>query len=162
MPISVGMTLARFSLLTLGLHGMNIYASTTLPEHIALIKAGENEAKQRCLELIHFDTLKFEPCIKQLTRGASKTPFVQLGILYSGYVSAINFAHGGLPGSRQTAWSLLDSASKLQKQLSVDNYTLCETLPGNCKIRIQEAEEMLRAGPPKPAKIPRNNDAHGH
>lgn len=131
-------------------------------DHIVQIRAGEAQAKQQCEDLIHFDTLKFEPCINKLAKQSKALPFTQLGILYSGYVSAINFADGGLPGAQQTAWRLLERASKLQKQLDVEPYTLCETLPGNCKIRVPATEKMLRAGPPKPARIPQNQHFHQH
>lgn len=137
-------------------------ANTSLPEYIAQIKSGEADAKQSCDHLIHFDTLKFEPCINKLAKNAMQTPYAQLGVLYAGFVSTLNYAHSGLPGARQSAWRFLERASKLQKQLEVDPYTLCETLPGNCKIRVPASEEMLRTGPPKPAKIPNNQDSHDH
>ena len=137
-------------------------AGATSTEQLNQIKAAEADAVTTCDSLIHFDTLKYEPCINRLAKNAKELPYKQLGILYSGYVSAMSYAHGGLPGARQTAWRLLDRASKLQKQLEVDSYTLCETLPGNCKIRVRASEEMLRAGPPKPARIPNNQDLHHH
>ena len=137
-------------------------ACATLPEQVQQIKVGEAEAISSCDALIHFDTLNFEPCIKKLAKRSKATPFTQLGIFYSGYVSAMDYAHGGLPGARQTAWRLLNSASKLQNQLGVDSYTLCETLPGNCKIRVPASEQMLRSTPPKPARIPNNQHLHPH
>lgn len=162
MSIGIAKVLTFCTMATFGLTAEVAAAATILPEQIAEIKAAENQVKQECDALIHFDTLKFEPCIKKLAKAAKEKPFSQLGIFYGGYVSAMSYAHGGLPGARQTAWRFLDRASKLQKQLDVDPYTLCETLPGNCKIRVPASEEMLRAGPPKPARIPNNQDPHQH
>lgn len=137
-------------------------ANATALEHIVQIKSGELDAKNRCDSLIHFDTLKFEHCINKLVRNAKEAPYTQLGMLYAGYVSAMGYAHSGLPGARQTAWRFLARANKLQKQLEVDPHTLCETLPGNCKIRVPASEEMLRSEAPKPAKIPKNYGPHQH
>lgn len=137
-------------------------AGNPLPEQIAQIRSGETDAKQSCDHLIHFDTLKFDPCINKLAKNSKQSPYAQLGIFYSGFVSALNYAHSGLPGARQSAWRFLDSANKLQNQLGINAYTLCETLPGNCKIRVATSEEMLRSGPPKPARVPNNFDSHQH
>lgn len=162
MSINVDKTWAAYAAVVASSFLLATTASATSPEQLNQIKTAAADAVKACNALIHFDTLKFEPCINKLVKKAKGMPYRQLGILYSGYVSAMGYAHGGLPEARQTAWRFLDRAIKLQKQLNVDPYTLCETLPGNCKIRVPASEEMLRAGPPKPARIPNNQDSHQH
>lgn len=129
-------------------------AVAATPGQMAEIRAGASNAKSECEPLIHFDTLAFEPCVGALVDQARRTPHVQLGMLYAGYVSALHYAHGGLPGARQTAWRFLQRLSPLQRRLEVDGRALCETLPGNCEIRVAATEAMLKAGPPPPGRIP--------
>jgi hypothetical protein len=131
-------------------------AQSISSDQVTEIQNGALLAKRSCEQLIHFDTIKFEPCIADLVK-KEKSPFARLGILYSGYVSSIGFAHGGLPGARQTAWKMLQQFHPLQQKLGVNSETLCGILPGNCKNRIMAIDGMLKEGPPKPAQIPNNH-----
>jgi hypothetical protein len=131
-------------------------AQSTSPDQVTEMQNGALLAKRACEQRIHFDTIKFEPCIADLVK-KEKSSFSRLGILYSGYVSSIGFAHGGLPGARQTAWKMLQQFHPLQQKLGVNSETLCGILPGNCKNRIMGIDRMLKEGPPKPAQIPNNH-----
>lgn len=131
-------------------------AQSITPDQVTEMQNGALLAKRSCEQRIHFDTIKFEPCIADLVK-KEKSSFSRLGIYYSGYVSAMGFARSGLPGARQTAWKMLQQFHPLQQKLGVNAETLCGILPGNCKNRILGIEGMLQEGPPKPAQIPNNH-----
>ena len=147
------------SLALAGLAWMTSAAGAATPEQIGAVRAGAAEARRESERLIHFDTQTFEPCVGALVDKAKLAPFTQLGILYGGYVSVMNYAHGGLPGARPAAWRLLQRLSPLQKRLGVDARALCETVAGNCEIRVAATEAMLQAAPPAPSKL---SDSHRH
>jgi len=133
-------------------------AQSISPDQVTEMQNGALLAKRSCEQRIHFDTIKFEPCIANLVK-KEKSPFTSLGIFYSAYVSSMGYATSGLPGARQTAWKMLQQFHPLQQKLGVDSETLCGILPGDCKSRILRVERMLKEGPPKPAHIP-NNHSH--
>lgn len=131
-------------------------AQSISSDQVTEMQNGALLAKRSCEQRIHFDTIKFEPCIVDLAK-KEKSSFARLGILYSGYVSSMGYAHSGLPGARQTAWKMLQQFYPLQQKLGVNAETLCGILPGNCKNRILGIDGMLKEGPPKPAQIPNNH-----
>lgn len=131
-------------------------AQSVSPEQLTEMQNGALLAKRACEQRIHFDTVKFEPCIAELVK-KEKSSFARLGIVYSAYISSMGYATSGLPGARQTAWKMLQQFHPLQQKLGVNSEALCGILPGNCNSRILGVERMLNEGPPKPARIPNNH-----
>jgi len=113
------------------------------------LKNKAEEARASCGPKIHFDTYTFERCMNTLSHSHKKDPISQLGIEYAGFAVAQSTTRVGMTGAEDTAKHFYWRYRPLQTKLGIDDMTLCETLPGNCQIRVAQTIELAKQPRPK-------------
>lgn len=108
---------------------------------------GANFAQEKCYRLIHHDTFAYEGCIRSLLAGTKKVDGTRLGIEYFGWVGALNSARMGMLGADAAALEFLKRFRMTQKKLQIDDLSLCQSIPGDCKARIARMKQMEAAPP---------------
>lgn len=119
-------------------------------ESMVIVQSWAERAQQQCYMKIHFDTFEYQDCIDHLASNEKGSPYKELGIYYFAYVGAMDSVRTGMYGANNTAWYFLKRFRRLQQNLRIDDVALCETVPGNCDIRIPQVIAMSKSRPPKP------------
>lgn len=122
-------------------------------------------AQDRCYRLIHHDTFSYQACIIGLVQEEANATPKRLGIEYFGWAGALNSARMGMRGADATAYEFLRRFRATQRQLGIDDQTLCRSIPGDCDARLARMRQMEAA--PAPAARAENDDdggadAHAH
>lgn len=99
-------------------------------------------AQTQCHPRIHHDTYAFEDCLFGLLAQEKRASPRRLGIEYFGYVGAMSSERMGMEGAAATAFEFLRRFRRTQRQLKVDDTTLCATLPGDCEVRLARMKIM--------------------
>ena len=146
------------------------------PALLSRITTAANSAREQCYPRIHHDTIVFEHCLlalsgedehaRQHRPPASTTPdrATRLGVLYFGWVGAMNSRRMGMIGAEGSALRFLARLAPLQKSLGVSDTALCQTLPGDCDARVAQLTAQrneLKAQGNKPPAMP-EEDGHAH
>lgn len=119
------------------------------PAELAQLKARASEARESCAAKIHFDTYAFDPCIEKLSQRYKKDDLSRLGTEYAGFAVALTTTRVGMPGAEDSAKHFYWRYKPLQEKLGISDLDLCESLPGNCKIRIAQTREIAKEPRPK-------------
>ena len=128
------------------------------------IQAAARDAQSRCYRLIHHDTWSFRDCVASLLKAPRSDKPWRLGVAYFGWVGALNSLRVGMAGAEEAANEFLPQFRQLQKQLKIDDATLCASIEGDCiarTARMLQAEKALIADPRRP-KAARPPDSEGH
>jgi hypothetical protein len=63
-------------------------------------------------------------------------------------------------GADHTAWQMLRRARASQKRIGISDAALCQSVPGDCEVRVARIK-LIEAGPaPKP--VSEGEDGHAH
>lgn len=120
------------------------------PEVRAVIAQAAHEAETQCFRKIHHDTFEYDTCLKQMLSHEKQATARRLGIEYFGFVGAMNSYRMSMLGSENSAWYFLKKFRLTQKRLGIDDQTLCQSIPGNCVVRIAQMKQLERSPAPKP------------
>ena len=135
----------RLGLLTLlSTFALTCYGEGNNPADLGKLKTKAEEARVSCGPKIHFDTYTFERCINTLSHAHKKDPISQLGIEYAGFAVALSTTRVGMTGAEDTARHFYWRYRTLQTKLGIDDMALCNTLPGNCQIRVAQTIELAK------------------
>jgi len=119
-------------------------------------------AQERCYRLIHHDTFAYESCLVELMRGEGKATPKRLGIEYFGWAGAVNSARLGMRGADATAYEFLERFRATQKELGIDDRSLCQSVPGDCDARTARMMQMEASPAPKAQPKDGDNDLATH
>lgn len=102
-----------------------------------------------CNRFIQMDVLDYQRCLSDLLSKKNLSPFSELGIYYMGLLGAISARRSSSFGADQLASTYLKRVRKLQKQLHIDELTLCAAVEGDCTTRIAVINQIAKNGTPK-------------
>lgn len=148
--------------LILGTLSCNALGGDPSPAALPQLKTRASEAREVCAAKIHFDTYSFEPCIDKLSQRYKKDDLSRLATEYAGFAVALSTTRVGMLGADDTAKHFYWRYRPLQEKLGINDLTLCESLPGNCKIRIAQTKELANAPRPKKSSAPKPSIDHDH
>lgn len=152
----------RFPALFLLLLALPALAAKPGPEVRQQVADAAIEAQTRCYRLIHHDTFAYEACLRGMLQEEKKATPRRLGIEYFGFVGALNSARLGMLGAETSAWEFLQRFRLTQKKLRFDDASLCETIAGDCEVRIARMKQMAASPRPRPADSAGEDDGHRH
>lgn len=124
-----------------------VAAAVAQPEALREITRAAAAAQTKCHGKIHHDTYEFEHCILDMSKQAAQVDASRLGADYFGYVGAMNSARMGMLGAQETAQVFLLRFRQTQKRMRLGDLALCETIPGDCDVRIATMRFMERQRP---------------
>jgi hypothetical protein len=131
------------------------------PAGLQTVVAAAAAAQARCHGEIHHDTYAFERCLLSLLESEPEPTPRRLGIEYFGHVGAMNSARLGMMGAEDTAFEFLARFRRTQRQLRIDDRSLCRSVPGDCDVR--SARIALMESTPVRARRDRSEEAqHVH
>ena len=148
--------------LILGTTSCNALGGDPSPAALPQLKTRANEAREVCAAKIHFDTYSFEPCIDKLSQRYKKDDLSRLATEYAGFAVALSTTRVGMLGADDTAKHFYWRYRPLQEKLGISDLTLCESLPGNCKIRVAQTQELAKAPRPKKTAPSKPSAEHEH
>lgn len=112
------------------------------------LEAAAKQSQDLCYKHIYRDTNAYAQCVRDLREAKRSQPLEALGVTYFGFVGALSYMRVSQAGTDQIAYEFLQSAQAQQKKLGVDDKSLCNTVPGDCTVRIAQAKQLL-ANPPR-------------
>ncbi|SOY97631.1 hypothetical protein; putative exported protein [Cupriavidus taiwanensis] len=125
--------------------GITQAATTELPPAVA---QASRHAMAACQEYMHDDADEYRSCIdavaREIPRGRRDTTARLLGHYYYAWVGANSSARLSLPGAEAAARVYLREFRALQRELGVDDKTLCKAVEGDCGQRVGVIEKMER------------------
>ena len=126
-----------------GCGGIAQAATAELPPAVT---QASRHARAACQEFMHDDADEYRSCIdavaREIPRGRKDTTARLLGHYYYAWVGANSSARLSLPGAEAAARVYLREFRALQRQLGVDDKTLCKAVPGDCGQRVGVIEKM--------------------
>lgn len=123
-------------------------AATLSPQKQQALEAAAKESQDACYTQIYRDTNAYAQCVRNLRDAKKSKPLAALGVTYFGFVGALSYMRISQAGTDQIAYEFLQSTQVQQKKLGIDDQALCSTVPGDCAVRIAQANQLL-ANPPK-------------
>lgn len=127
---------------TFAAEAAGVVSPTVSVQRLDQVRAAASQAQSQCHGQIHHDTYAFERCVLGLIEAERKPSARRLGIEYFGYVGAMNSARMGMLGAENTAHEFLTRFRRTQKRLRISDLSLCQTVPGDCDVRIARIRMM--------------------
>ena len=128
-----------------------------------MLRSSVEAARLECAPKIHFDTYTFNRCIDQRLTKYPKNAIARLGTGYAGFAVALSTTRVGMPGAEESAQYFYWRYRPLQLKLGIDDATLCNSLPGDCTIRLsQTAQVAKKTRPRKSPAAAQPSDDHTH
>lgn len=128
------------------LHGVTVAAPSATRQQA--LEAAAKESQDACYKQIYRDTNAYAQCVRDLRAAKKSKPLEALGVTYFGFVGALSYMRVSQAGTDLIAYEFLQSAQAQQKKLGLDDLALCNSVPGDCTVRIAQAKQLL-ANPPK-------------
>jgi len=105
-------------------------------------------AKEQCYKHIYRDSNAYAQCLRDLRHAQSSSSLRKLGVEYFAYVGALSYMRVGHMNADQIAAEFLKDYRLTQKKVGISDSALCNTIPGDCTVRMAQTREM-EASPPK-------------
>lgn len=117
--------------------------------HQQTVAAAAARAQTQCFRLMYRDTNGYAQCIRDLRRAQAGSPWDQLGTEYFGFVGALSYMRVGHLNAEQIASEFLKDFRLTQRRLGMAEAALCNTVPGDCTVRMAQTRAMQAAPAPQ-------------
>jgi hypothetical protein len=107
-----------------------------------------HKAQEQCFKQMYRDSNAYAQCVRNMRNEQSRSPLKKLGIEYFGFVGALSYMRVGHMNSSQIAGEFLKDYRQTQKRVGISDHALCNTIAGDCNVRLAQIREM-EAAPPK-------------